>query len=620
MSLPFASLESKDIIGLLDDEELAELRIRLGISAEDVSEPFSKFSPADLLREVTKLRLPFVRMMNDISSLLGQLETSIRGNIRFVVLPHLASDLLLDFGPQMRRAIAKALNQKLLINHEDNIGSRLVLLQRQVRLICERVRAGPVARRNEIGDLLHRQAEIYKEGGLHAQSMRDEWMAENFFTETEYEFNPADYHSLKTLEQGLAEVQSLISKLAATRPSIQILNDLKRSFRRLSSSVKEKLASNQVSSGGWPAIPRTGEESQFTAVRKAIDDIREAVLAACDYVDALDDLYDFLNLQMWAQRWRVYELWVLARITVVLTGLGATINDTRRIIDGSWQLKFTKDSAPVLGFELEGEGVDLYYQFYQGRGDTGDMPDLAVRLRNGRFLAVIDPKHGYSYSRKDLNDVCERYADAFQPLLSCVCNYFPVRPTEVLRRKPHALVLYGFEPGDDAAIQTFQASLVESVESAYRDLGKQLSHRPALIVLFDGSGSAEKVRAPLLARFRTELVALSLLPRTDSMALIFSDGIVREGKLTELQEGGLLTGLVPGGTEFSASIRSALARLAILASPRQLWVFTDGEGLGDPLELLGELKDLGEELLLVEAGRSTLQPLADAIGARHIKV
>lgn len=82
----------------------------------------------------------------------------------------------------------------------------------------------------------------------------------------------------------------------------------------------------------------------------------------------------------------------------------------------------------------------------------------------------------------------------------------------------------------------------------------------------------------------------------------------------------MLTGLVPGGTEFAASIRAALARLATLASPRQLWVFTDGEGLGDPLDLLDELRDLGQELLLVEASRSTLQPLADAIGARHIKV
>jgi len=45
---------------------------------------------------------------------------------------------------------------------------------------------------------------------------------------------------------------------------------------------------------------------------------------------------------------------------LVLTGLGATVNDTRRIIDGSWRLKFANDSAPVLGFELKGEGVDLY--------------------------------------------------------------------------------------------------------------------------------------------------------------------------------------------------------------------------------------------------------------------
>jgi len=35
--------------------------------------------------------------------------------------------------------------------------------------------------------------------------MRDEWIAENFFTETNYEFNPADYHGLQMLEQRLAK-------------------------------------------------------------------------------------------------------------------------------------------------------------------------------------------------------------------------------------------------------------------------------------------------------------------------------------------------------------------------------------------------------------------------------
>ncbi|HXO39986.1 MAG TPA: hypothetical protein VN999_00950 [Thermoanaerobaculia bacterium] len=104
------------------------------------------------------------------------------------------------------------------------------------------------------------------------------------------------------------------------------------------------------------------------------------------------------------------------------------------------------------------------------------------------------------------------------------------------------------------------------------------------------------------------------------MALVFADGIVRDGTLAELADGSLLNGLGPGGTEFAHSLRSAITRLVTLAPPRQLWVFTDGEALGDPVALADELRNLGPALLLVEAGRSTLLSLAETVGGRHIQL
>ncbi|HXO39985.1 MAG TPA: hypothetical protein VN999_00945 [Thermoanaerobaculia bacterium] len=112
----------------MDDEELSELRTRLEIEAANNADSFAAFSPARLLAEVTKRRLPFVRMMSDVSSLLGQIEASIRGNVRFVVLPDLGPELLLDFGPQLRGAIATTLDCKLLVNHDERIAATRALL------------------------------------------------------------------------------------------------------------------------------------------------------------------------------------------------------------------------------------------------------------------------------------------------------------------------------------------------------------------------------------------------------------------------------------------------------------------------------------------------------------
>lgn len=119
-----ASLDPKDILGMLDGEEIATLRTRLGTVAVEGFADLAEFSPARLLIEVVKLRLPFIRMMGDIAGLLGDLETSIRGNVRFIVLPDAELELHVDFGPQMRSAIAKALNEKLLVDHDEQIATR----------------------------------------------------------------------------------------------------------------------------------------------------------------------------------------------------------------------------------------------------------------------------------------------------------------------------------------------------------------------------------------------------------------------------------------------------------------------------------------------------------------
>src|SRR4029077_3325807 len=96
-SLPQATLDLSDVLGLLESEERAELEERLRAGIKAGAEPFADLSVGQLLGEIVKLRLPFVRMMSDVCALLGRLEATIRGNVRFVVLPDLSADLSLDF-------------------------------------------------------------------------------------------------------------------------------------------------------------------------------------------------------------------------------------------------------------------------------------------------------------------------------------------------------------------------------------------------------------------------------------------------------------------------------------------------------------------------------------------
>jgi len=65
-----ASLSPLEILGLLDTDELADLAKQVE-SAGGATEALLTLSPARLLFEIAKLRLPFVRMMNDIATLLS---------------------------------------------------------------------------------------------------------------------------------------------------------------------------------------------------------------------------------------------------------------------------------------------------------------------------------------------------------------------------------------------------------------------------------------------------------------------------------------------------------------------------------------------------------------------
>jgi hypothetical protein len=77
--------------------------------------------------------------------------------------------------------------------------------------------------------------------------------------------------------------------------------------------------------------------------------------------------------------------------------------------------------------------------------------------------------------------------------------------------------------------QKFELGLTVALEKTWEDLGRALPRMISLVVLFDGSSSAEHCRAELLARFKLEESALGPPPRAESCAIVFGAGIVRQG-------------------------------------------------------------------------------------------
>ncbi|NJL27142.1 MAG: hypothetical protein HC897_04265 [Thermoanaerobaculia bacterium] len=613
---PSASLNAEDVFKLLDPSEREELAGRLDLeSLDDFALPITV---GELISHVLTLRLPFVQMMSDISALLGQLDASVRGNIRFIVLPESGQSLAIDFGPQVRHAVATALNQEGLQDHGLQITTRLRDLDRDVMLLCNRARPVPVERYTSAGAHLRSIGSQLPQG--HPERRRIEFITDAVFSRQTIEYHPLDWKALDAVYSGISRLRSLIDRVSGTLAANETLAaNLSNTVSHLSGHLQQKRQSPV--SREYPHPRRCTNEGEVELISRRIVALEEAILAAADYLESIGEIYDFLSLEIWRQRWRVYELWILARVVAVLQGLGGVLSETDRIVDGCWTLKFTTDHEPALSLHLDDQHLDIYYQYYQSSENGGDMPDIAVKLRGRGFVAVFDPKHGKSYSRKDLNRVCLRYAQAFAPSLSCVVNYFETRASEELKSPARSIVIYGMRPKAEITLDRFAEETVQAVLSTWARQGLYLSSGKTIVVLFDGSSSTQAVRATLVNKLFEFLDEKSEPMRVDSTVLVFGDRILRKGTLTELRNGTILQDLPPSGTNLLEAVRVAVAQLASQRLPRQLWIVSDGDS-GDGFDLERSLAASDVQITILEhtGGRADtkLAQLSRKIGARFL--
>lgn len=604
-------LLATDVLQLLDDEEKALLSAALGLQIEpgkDIAVLLGSYDAQFLLIKVVQLRTPFIKMMHQICSLLDDIEASAPGNIRYIILPDAESALRFDFGPQLRRALATIVNANLLASSDLSIDRLLAELQISTRTLLEHLRPERIGRDNALGRSLRRSPD--PEDRMARRLLRP--MTKRPVSE----FSERDAEEIEALHKQFVSLSELSTRLASDRPTPLPLSEAGQAIAQLTREVESKLheVSDSVSTE-HPFAKQSVPSEQYHACSTMGDRLRTALLSAAEFKAAEGEVFDFLNLELWRHRWRIYELWLLERTINALRSQGAVITDSR-IRNGRWSLKFTKDTEPILSLSFRDMVLDCYYQYYRKGQSGGAMPDIAVSERNGAFVAVLDPKHGKSYRESELAKVCLAYAEAFTPKLSCVINYFHETGTPERRvaETPLCLVLQGLTPGTTAEAVLFSA-VRRALLSTIMDKG---SAGLSVVALLDVSSSTAGIRPKLLESFRLALHENRLLVSEFSRALLFSDGIVAQGTLPDLASGALDTNISGGGTDLMCALTEAVGQLADLPEPRELWVFSDGQGAYGPSDVMDRMRALGIRLRVWEYGGdksvSQLRTLSSQVG------
>jgi hypothetical protein len=618
------SIDARDVLALLDLEELEALRTEQG--SDNPDEALEAYDASYLLQWLAVRRTPFVKMAVGVCSMLASLETSLRGNISFIVLPEHGTDLTVDFRPQMRSAVATALRMSELGNSVVGIDRRAKEARRRVRQLCDNFRPQPVNRPDPTGKMLLDRAATTHDP---RERFKSEFQARHF-SHQHYEFNPADVAAMARIAAATENLKALAERLfgqaqAASRPfatdgvaDTALLRTLGEMAR--STATKSAQACAQSSKESPPAGP-TLPASRYQGVESSIAALKSALLAASDAEQATSELFDFFSLEFWKQRWRLYELWILGRVLEWFTKRGARVCDSSRIKEGRWLLKFTHDLRPVLGFEFAGKPFDLYYQYFEVGTERANMPDIALKLRDGAFVTVLDPKHGVTYSRNDLNEVCRRYAAAFTPAASCVMNYFPgAEPVERLSAAPACTVIYGLQP-DSETVDLLDSELDTALGAAWRGAG---TARTAIAVLLDVSPSTADVRHMLCDAARQAFCASLFACSAESRVLLFGGGIAADADVWDFFCGALDCSVTMEGTDIAGALCAALDRLTTSRLPVEIWLFTDGHGGVASETLTARLRQARASLRVweatSEAAPSALREVVVAVGGEYRRV
>jgi hypothetical protein len=543
-----------DLLPLLEDDELQGLLSDLRVSDK---QELQAFSTTTLLAAVLTRRKPFIRMMTEIADLLGRLNAWIPGNTELITLPNSGESL--RFGSQLRRHLALCADERLFARDATDLQALLG----QCRAAVE----------NLIRDCLPQRVSVAPAVFLWRPDIPYS-VARRFGSRSHELFHSDDFNFFENVQEELAALNALIERATPELDGPLAAATFRGDLRQLEDAVLEKIESmlRNIDDQGLlsPQIDARDQQRTLEQLRR----LRESLAGVTQRGEARDELVDFLSLGIWKQRWRVFEVWSLCRTIGVVLDRGGVVRPSDRIKNGEWILKYANDSAPCLEIELMGTPLHVYYQLRRPGQGRAHMPDIALEIPGAGFIVVADPKHGKTYRRTSMERVCRRYQRTFDPVLSCVMNYFERDlPWHEVDGDTSMIVATGMTPDSDTMLRV-DSAMDEALECAWAQ--QKLKPLPRhLMILFDVSLSTLKIRDGMIDDLCAR--AASITWTESSRVLPFADDVLDPVPLAALNREALSFRKVNGGTRIAPAFDSAVRTLRGLRGRRELWIYSDGE-------------------------------------------
>ncbi|QEL22934.1 hypothetical protein FQV39_10400 [Bosea sp. F3-2] len=531
------------------------------LSAMDTSrsELSDRFTASELLNWIVQQRSAFVLMAADIAGFLTRIEASLKGNVEFIVANQNGNDVQIAFGPQIRSLLLVAASW--VRQATPDIDKQLEIIKREVAALSRDARPTFVKRDQGIGRQLR---------DLGDQTGSPIWhMQANLMQRSEREVHPSDIRVMREVRDALALAQQRLEAQLADHPAADAVTQPLRTMGGQIATALRQIEGKASREYGGP--PTRLDMRRGRHIELAIGEIESLARQALQMDATGSEVLEAMGLALWKERWRIYELWILCSVCMTFANGCEQIDTLDRINDGRWTLKYTRDPKPAIAFAIGDRWIDLYYQYFQKGTDRANMPDIALRDRTSRrWLAIVDPKMGETYSAKDHQEVCLRYADAFDAQMSAIASYFPEEASvETLAHERSALIFSGLRPAS-------AASLHRALSTAAREIGVPLPSK-SVAVLADVSGSTDRHRALIASAVATALANDPQVDRIGSLVASFAETWIAKRSVSDYLASPVLTES-GGGTNHKIAFETAVTHLSKVAGEKEIWLFGDGDG------------------------------------------
>lgn len=394
------NLKPSDLINMLDPDEIKILAPHFGILKNRPLECLKKY----LVNEFNKIPIskiwkllaitcaPVMNMIIIIKKFLEAINVGIKGTHAFAI--GLLNDNVL-FNKNISNWQFDKINN--LLNIPINIDIQIYNI---IRIWMGKFPS--VFSEKEEPDYLKRslQGSIYEDvlGGYESYS--------------EPNYSKSDYQLLK-------QIVYLLSKLISKSNILGIDVYTQKAYLILQNLIKK------IDKYYLKNDPKPKKEILLLYLRiKKIENIAYESLSQSINLKATENwISDFLGMEYWKYRWRIYEIYIMCEILGRFLKAGFKIIPNKYDKNGLWRLKYANAKEFAAIIVKDNSKLFFYYQGRESDVNKEYMPDILIESDNQPII-VCDPKHGISYDKSKIKKVCINYSLHFKSKITAILNYY----------------------------------------------------------------------------------------------------------------------------------------------------------------------------------------------------